>query len=68
MTSLQRALEARHGQPLRDILIDALATRQTVRSAAISIGVSHKTVYRWSEQLGLDPAGEILKAKTAEAA
>lgn len=68
MTSLQRALEARHGRPLRDILIDALHTTRQVRTAALHLDISHKTFYRWADQTNVHPADEILKARASEAA
>lgn len=68
MTNLQRTYERQFGRPLREILIAALRDAPTVRQAALDLGISYKSLYRWSHEHSVDPAAEILKAKIGKVA
>ena len=54
----QELLEVQRHEDIKDIVIGALrkyqARRNTIAMVAADLGVSHTTLYRWCEDLGID--------------
>lgn len=53
LSPAQAALEARHGRPVEQIVVDAINTTGNVSAAARLLGVNVKTMHAWRVRFGI---------------